>query len=95
MEFLVVLIIAVAAVAAVLYPLIRGDAAGVPLEAEDRSEAGSSDIEAEVTWYRAALRAGTLCRGCGCANPEGSLFCAECGRRLLAGRTSGKRRTSA
>jgi hypothetical protein len=41
-----------------------------------------ADIEAEVARYRAALRAGTVCRKCGQANPEGSVFCADCGARL-------------
>ena len=34
----------------------------------------------------AALRAGTVCRRCGRANPSGSAFCAECGRRLRSAR---------
>ena len=32
--------------------------------------------------YREALRAGTVCEHCTFANPPGSRFCADCGRRL-------------
>jgi hypothetical protein len=41
-----------------------------------------TDIEQEVLRYRTALRAGTLCVRCGEANPPGSRFCADCGKRL-------------
>jgi ribosomal protein L40E len=40
------------------------------------------DIELEVQRYRTALRAGTICRKCGQANPADSAFCFECGERL-------------
>jgi len=39
-------------------------------------------IEREVLRYREALRAGTLCARCGQANPPGSAYCADCGKRL-------------
>jgi ribosomal protein L40E len=39
-------------------------------------------LEAEVARYREALRAGTICRKCGEANPPGSRFCADCGADL-------------
>lgn len=87
-------IIAAAAVAAVVYPLLRGEGAGVPLEAEEAQDAPPADVEAEVARYRAALRAGTLCGRCGRANPEDSRFCAECGRRL-AGKRARRRRSTA
>ena len=90
MELLVVLLIAGGAVAAVLVPLLRrgpahdpeldGEVAAAPVR-RDREE-----IEVQVRRYRAALQAGTVCRRCGRANPAGSRFCAECGRRLAAGR---------
>lgn len=85
MEIVVVIVVTVAAVAAVLYPLLRGDARDVPIEAE-QDESADAVIEQEIGRYRTALRARTLCRRCGYANPEGSVFCAECGRRLEAGR---------
>jgi ribosomal protein L40E len=44
--------------------------------------AGDDELEREVARYRAALRAGTLCRKCGAANPPDSRFCAECGAGL-------------
>jgi hypothetical protein len=96
MELTIALLIAIAAVAAVLYPLIRGDGAGVPLEAEEldvAEAADTEDVEAAVSRYRAALRADTLCRRCGRANPDGSRFCAECGRRLRAVRARRQRRS--
>lgn len=40
------------------------------------------DVEAEVLRYREAVRAGTVCRKCGQANPAGSAYCYECGSRL-------------
>ena len=65
MELLVAALLTIAAVAAVVYPLIRGDGAGVPLESEETGEVAPTDVEREVADYRAALRAGTLCRRCG------------------------------
>jgi uncharacterized OB-fold protein len=38
-----------------------------------------------VLRYREALRAGTLCVRCGQANPPGSAYCADCGKRLPLG----------
>jgi hypothetical protein len=43
---------------------------------------GGSGLEDEVARYRAALRAGTICRKCGEANPPESRFCADCGGPL-------------
>jgi hypothetical protein len=34
--------------------------------------------------YREALRANTVCRRCGQANPAGSRYCFECGSTLAA-----------
>jgi ribosomal protein L40E len=42
----------------------------------------ADDLELEVGRYRQALRAGTICRRCGQANPAGSRFCFECGAQL-------------
>lgn len=115
MEMLVIGLIAVAAFAAVLFPLFRrrpgfGDetefenvppassverpptgaavtpAAAVgerPVGAVGGAAATDADaIEAEVLRYREAVRAGTVCRKCGQANPADSLYCFECGARL-------------
>jgi hypothetical protein len=41
-------------------------------------------VAREVSRYRAALRAGTICPRCAQANPAGSHFCFECGS-VLAG----------
>jgi hypothetical protein len=53
---------------------------------EDAPAAGSvpsqDDIELEVSRYRTALRAGTVCSKCGQANPADSSFCFECGAQL-------------
>lgn len=43
---------------------------------------GQEHVEAEVLRYREAVRAGTVCRKCGQANPAGSSYCYECGSRL-------------
>lgn len=99
MELIVVLLIAGAAVAAVMVPLLRTgpvhdpgleDAAG---ERMPRPAAGAR--EAEIERYRHALRAGTVCRRCGRANPDDSRYCAECGRRLPAGRSTRARGAAA
>lgn len=51
-----------------------------PAAADARSE--EDRVEAEVLRYREAVRAGTVCRKCGQANPAGSAYCYECGARL-------------
>lgn len=66
-------------------PMAAGPATPVappPVNPPDAGEHVHDDIEAEVLRYRAALRAGTVCRKCGQANEEGSVFCADCGARL-------------
>jgi hypothetical protein len=70
--------IALAAVAAIVLPLLlRGR--HTPVDA-----AGVEPVEDEVMRYRAAVRADTLCARCGQANPPGSRYCHECGRTLPA-----------
>jgi hypothetical protein len=51
-----------------------GGEAGAPLSADE--------LELEVQRYRTAVRAGTVCRKCGQANPAESMFCFDCGERL-------------
>jgi hypothetical protein len=125
MEMLVIGLIAIAAFAAVLFPLFRrrpgfGDetefenipparpegraarratdtpgagadaamrgtdaavpGAGGPVPAD--AGVGDDALEAEVLRYREAMRAGTVCRKCGQANPGDSAYCFECGTRL-------------
>lgn len=41
-------------------------------------------VEQEVERYREAIRADTLCKRCGQANPAGSRYCFECGKQLPA-----------
>ena len=71
----------------------RTDAAFVPIGAgpatpiadvteQDGREVAVDDVEREVLRYRTAVRAGTICRKCGQANPADSLFCFECGAQL-------------
>ena len=48
-----------------------------PQQFQDQDE-----LELEVQRYRAAVRAGTICRKCGQANPADGAFCFECGARL-------------
>ncbi len=92
MELAVVLVIAAAAVTAVMLPLLRGshsahdpelDAVGTPAGSPTVERAA---VEARVREYRAALTDGTVCHRCGRANPGGSRYCAECGRRLPSAR---------
>jgi hypothetical protein len=90
-EIMIVVLVGVAAVGAVLYPLLRADSVTQgsgdmePLPRSDASAASTSpdeSIQDEVASYREALRAGTVCDRCLQANPEGSRFCCECGRQL-------------
>jgi hypothetical protein len=72
-----------AAAANTVAPMAAGPATPAgPAPVAPAEAAGADDVEPEVARYRAALRAGTLCRKCGQANPEGSVFCADCGTRL-------------
>jgi cytochrome c553 len=82
MELILIMLIAGVAVAAAFWPAIRGNtgaAAARPTILLD-----DAAIDAEVSRYRAALRAGTLCGRCHFANPPGSRYCADCGRVLPA-----------
>ena len=45
-------------------------------------EVAADDVEREVLRYRTAVRAGTICRKCGQANPADSLFCFKCRAQL-------------
>ena len=57
----------------------------VPAAHEDDAvdtAATEDELEREVLRYRAAVRAGTVCRKCGQANPADSAFCFECGAPL-------------
>jgi ribosomal protein L40E len=62
--------------------------APVPVGAvsEAAAQAGESGsdaaLEAEIARYREAVRAGTVCRRCGEANPPDAKFCKECGKPL-------------
>lgn len=87
METVVTITIGLTAAIAVLLPLA---ARSTPFEydwdgtAADRSRASRREaIEAEVVRYREAIRAGTICTRCAQANPPGSHFCMECGRKLV------------
>ncbi|MGH7501321.1 MAG: zinc-ribbon domain-containing protein [Longimicrobiales bacterium] len=90
MEIAVLVIIGAAAAVAVLQPVFRPPAVeaidfeGAPATAEARI-AALQRIEPELQRYREAVRSGTVCSRCGQANPAGSRFCYECGRRLAAG----------
>jgi hypothetical protein len=79
---------ATAAGEGVVPPMAAGPAtpvapAGAILEdAPPGPEPSQDDIELEISRYRAALRAGTVCSKCGQANPADSSFCFECGAQL-------------
>jgi hypothetical protein len=66
-------------------PMAAGPATPVaPIGLPHDAPASTSDDEREqqVARYRAALRAGTICRKCGEANVPESRFCADCGAAL-------------
>lgn len=80
MDLLLVLLVAAAGGAAVLWPVYRPGAPSrrpAPLPALD-----DDSLDREVARYREALRAGTVCARCRFASPPGSRFCADCGNRL-------------
>lgn len=83
MELVVVVLLIALAVGAVLWPLLRRDASA-PDPADVASAEGMSmaEIERQVARYREALRSNTVCPKCAQANPPGSRFCSDCGRRL-------------
>jgi hypothetical protein len=74
-ELIIVGVIVLAAVSAVLFPLLRRRPADV-LPAQPAA------LEDRIASYRAALLAGTVCDRCLRDNPEGSRYCADCGREL-------------
>jgi hypothetical protein len=85
METMLVMLLAAGAVAFVLYPIVRGGGAAAPSAGRWAGEPlDQAALAAEIDRYRAAIRAGSACRRCSTANPPGSRFCAECGRRLVS-----------
>lgn len=82
MQLFIIILVAIAAVAIVIYPIMsaRGD------EGRGGGFAGAEggDVDAAVARYREAVRAGTLCLECGFANLADAHFCADCGEPLIA-----------
>jgi len=74
METLVIAILFGGTFGILTYALVRRDPTPPPRDA--------AALRAEVDRYRAAIRAGTLCRMCNRPNPAGSRYCMHCGRRL-------------
>jgi hypothetical protein len=78
------------------YQELRGELSTEALEALEaaaREAEGDDahDLEAEIAAVRHGLDAGTTCGECGHRNPEGSRFCASCGRRLAESREASAR----
>ena len=78
MEIAIIAVLVVIAFGAVLAPVLRGGARGAIDAASDAT------VEQEIERYRAAVRANTVCKRCGQANPPDSRFCCECGKSLPA-----------
>jgi hypothetical protein len=72
-------------VAAASPPVASPPVARAPECAPREASGTGGGIEGEVTRYRQALRAGTVCGACHQANPPGSRFCSECGKLLARG----------
>jgi zinc-ribbon domain len=87
METVVTIILGLAVASAVLLPLMaRGRAFDYDWDgsADERSREGRREtVEADVLRYREAMHAGTICTRCAQANPAGSRFCMDCGRKLM------------
>jgi hypothetical protein len=90
-EIIVVIIVGIAAIAIVFYPLLRPDAPAQDVDMEPLADVAAGAIapedalESDIARYREAVRAGTVCSRCQQANPPGSRFCYECGRGLGGG----------
>jgi hypothetical protein len=78
MEIAIIAILVLVAFGAIAVPLLRGTTPGLTDAASDAT------VDEEVARYRSALRANTVCKRCGQANPAASRFCFECGRTLAA-----------
>ena len=76
MEIAIVGVLVFIAFAAVLAPVMRSGTRGAIDAAADLA------VEQQIELYRAAVRANTVCRRCGFANPVDSRFCCECGKSL-------------
>ena len=76
MEIAIIGALVLVALVAVLVPAVRGGGGSASALADD------ADIENEIARYREALRADTMCRRCGQANPADAKYCYECGRKL-------------
>jgi hypothetical protein len=76
------------------YQDLKGELAAEALAALDDEEASEGlsasvradrdAVESEIAAFRAALRDGFRCGGCGYANPASSRFCGSCGQPLGA-----------
>jgi ribosomal protein L40E len=75
MEIAIVITLAVIAFGALMLPLLRGRGAATDAMTD-------ASVEEQVQRYRDAVRADTVCRRCGQANPPASRYCFECGRQL-------------
>jgi hypothetical protein len=75
MSYLLVAAIVLAALAAVAWPFLQR-ASVEPAQLDDDA------LEARITAYRTALKAGTVCSQCLRDNPGDARFCADCGTRL-------------
>jgi len=82
MDILIILVLVAAGIGAITLPLLRGRGRGRRALTTGTILTDDQAIEREIERYRIALRSGTLCRICHFANPEGSSYCADCGRRL-------------
>lgn len=79
MDRIALFLIGAVSVGFVLAPVFRARrtaASGLPSDLDD------DWLDREVERYREAVRAGTVCGSCRFANPAGSRYCADCGRRL-------------
>jgi hypothetical protein len=86
---LVAIVIALAVIAFVAWPLVARRATGRATAASSSSVVDTDRIEERIGEYRQALRRRTVCERCLYANPQSSRFCAECGARLPAADTAG------
>ena len=79
MDLIALFLIGAVGVGIVLAPVFRARRTTATVLPADLDDAW---LDREVERYRVAVRAGTVCGSCQFANPAGSRYCADCGRRL-------------
>ena len=77
MQYILIAVIVISALAVVIYPLIRR-------KPDSYADMSDEAIERQIGIYRDAIEAGTVCEHCTFANVSGAKFCQDCGKPIGA-----------